>query len=57
MSSFKRRNTDWQAYGQHRRRDWVRKALRNQRGIETAEEYQARMTRETEALLKKEQQK
>ena len=49
MSSLKRRNTDWQAYGQHRRRDWTRQARKKQ---ETAEEYQARMTRETEQFLK-----
>ncbi|MFC3875353.1 hypothetical protein [Neisseria musculi] len=52
--SFYRRNQDWQAYGQHRRRAWTRQARKKQ---ETAEEYQARMMRETEELLKKERKK
>ncbi|WP_195714689.1 MULTISPECIES: hypothetical protein [Neisseria] len=52
--SFYRRNQDWQAYGQHRRRVWTRQARKKQ---ETADEYQARMKRETEELMKKEQEK
>lgn len=57
MNSFKRRNTDWQAYGQHRRRTWVRQAAKKQARRETPEKYQARFERETEELLKKEQEK
>ena len=57
MSSFKRRNTDWQAYGQHRRRAWVRQALRNQAAQEKAEAYQAQFERETDEFLKKEREK
>lgn len=56
MSSFKRRNQDWQAYGQHRRRVWVRQAVKKA-NCETPEKYQARFERETEELLKKEQEK
>lgn len=52
MSSFKRRNQDWQAYGQHRRRAWVRQAAKKQGNRETAEQYQARFERETEEFLK-----
>lgn len=53
MSSFKRRNQDWQAYGQHRRRAWVRQAAKKQASRETAEQYQARFERENMELLKK----
>lgn len=56
MGSYGRRNQDWQAYGQHRRRAWVRQAAKKA-NRETAEEYQARFERETEELLKKECQK
>lgn len=57
MSSFKRRNTDWQAYGQHRRRAWVRHEMKNQREIETAEQYQARFEKETAEFISKQEQK
>lgn len=55
MSSFKRRNQDWQAYGQHRRRAWVRQAVKKA-NRETPEKYQARFEKETAVLLEKEEQ-
>lgn len=41
--SFRRRNTDWQAWGQHRRRTTARMAQKNRE--REIEEYQARFKR------------
>ena len=41
--SFGRRNTDWQAWGQHRRRTTARMAQKNRE--REIEEYQARFRR------------
>lgn len=54
-SSFKRRNSDWQAYGQHRRRAAAYRAVKKRH--ETAQEYQARFERENRESLEKEQEK
>ena len=45
--SFGRRNTDWQAWGQHRRRAPARMAQKNRE--REIEEYQARFKRPAEA--------
>jgi len=50
--SFGRRNTDWQAWGQHRRRTTARMAQKNRE--REIEEYQARFKRPAE---KKEEKK
>ena len=50
--SFGRRNTDWQAWGQHRRRATARMAQKNRE--REIEEYQARFRRLAE---KKEEKK